>query len=171
LSRSTSSSPLWRVRFPAFAAILLMVFLQACGSDDGTGPTGPVDPADLEFAGILGINLAQMTKTASGLYYLDSVLGEGAEATDDATVIVHYDGWLHNGTKFDSSRDRGQPDTFDLSQLIQGWREGVSGMRVGGRRKLVMPSSLAYGATGAGGGAIPPFATLVFDVELLGLGG
>jgi len=170
LSSSIFSAPLGRGRIPAFLAILFLVLLPACWGSNG-GSTGPVDPTDLEFAASLGIDLGQMTKTASGLYFQDLFVGDGAEAGPGSTVTVHYEGWLPNGTKFDSSRDRGEPSTFGLNQVIQGWREGIPGMRVGGRRKLVIPSNLAYGSSGAGGGMIPPYSTLVFDVELLGVGG
>jgi FKBP-type peptidyl-prolyl cis-trans isomerase len=109
-----------------------------------------------------------MTKTPSGLRYQDLTPGQGAEATADRTVSVHYTGWLPNGEKFDSSRDRDQPFSFTLGagQVIAGWDEGVAGMKVGGRRKLVIPADLGYGTAGAPP-AIPPGATLVFDVELL----
>lgn len=94
--------------------------------------------------------------------------GTGAEATSKKKVTVHYTGWLTNGTKFDSSKDRGDPFTFTLGagQVIQGWDKGVAGMKVGGERKLTIPPELGYGARGAGG-VIPPNATLVFEVELL----
>lgn len=110
-----------------------------------------------------------MVTTASGLKYLDEVVGTGQEAKPGDSVTVHYSGYLDNGTKFDSSVDRGQPYTFALGQgaVIPGWDEGVAGMKVGGKRKLVIPPDLAYGAGGAGGGVIPPNATLTFDVELL----
>lgn len=107
----------------------------------------------------------------------DNKLGEGALATAGHDVSVHYTGWLynpaapdHHGVKFDSSRDRGQPFEFSLgaSQVIQGWDQGVEGMKVGGQRTLIIPANLGYGARGAGG-AIPPNATLIFDVELLGV--
>ena len=106
--------------------------------------------------------------TASGLRYTDLATGDGAEAVPGKTVDVHYTGWLENGTKFDSSLDRRQPFSFALGggQVIRGWDEGVAGMKVGGKRRLVIPSSLGYGARGAGG-VIPPNATLIFEVELL----
>jgi FKBP-type peptidyl-prolyl cis-trans isomerase len=108
--------------------------------------------------------------TSSGLQYIDQVVGTGDTATSGQTVSVHYTGWLTNGKKFDSSVDRGQPFSFRLGvgQVIKGWDEGVQGMKIGGKRKLTIPSNLGYGARGAGG-LIPPHATLVFDVELLGL--
>jgi FKBP-type peptidyl-prolyl cis-trans isomerase len=108
--------------------------------------------------------------TSSGLQYIDQVVGTGDTATAGQTVSVHYTGWLTNGKKFDSSVDRGQPFSFRLGvgQVIKGWDEGVQGMKIGGKRKLTIPSNLGYGARGAGG-LIPPHATLVFDVELLGV--
>jgi len=108
--------------------------------------------------------------TASGLKYTDTKVGTGAEAKAGQTAVVHYTGWLTNGTKFDSSKDRGQPFSFPLGggRVIKGWDEGVQGMKVGGSRKLTIPANLGYGAQGAGG-VIPPNATLVFDVDLLEL--
>ena len=95
--------------------------------------------------------------------------GNGAEAKAGQTVSVHYVGTLTDGNKFDSSRDRGKPFEFKLgaSQVIKGWDQGVAGMKIGGLRKLTIPPHLGYGAGGAGGGLIPPNATLVFEVELL----
>ncbi len=109
-----------------------------------------------------------MPTTPSGLQYDDEVVGTGTEATAGRSVRVHYTGWLTDGTKFDSSRDRNQPFDFHLGagRVIKGWDEGVAGMKVGGKRKLTIPPDLGYGARGAGG-VIPPNATLVFDVELL----
>jgi FKBP-type peptidyl-prolyl cis-trans isomerase FkpA len=109
-------------------------------------------------------------KTPSGLEYEDVRVGSGVEATSGKTVDVHYTGWLTDGKKFDSSRDRGQPFSFRLGagQVIRGWDEGVAGMKIGGQRKLTIPAELGYGARGVGG-VIPPNATLVFDVELLGV--
>lgn len=103
-----------------------------------------------------------------GLQYIDVASGSGDEARAGQNVSVHYTGWLTTGEKFDSSRDRGQPFTFRLGagQVIQGWDQGVAGMRVGGQRRLIIPSTMGYGASGAAG-VIPPNATLIFDVELL----
>jgi FKBP-type peptidyl-prolyl cis-trans isomerase FkpA len=110
----------------------------------------------------------QEVTTASGLKYTDTKVGTGAEAKAGQTVSVHYTGWLTNGTKFDSSKDRGQPFNFPLGggRVIKGWDEGVAGMKVGGVRRLTVPPQLGFGASGAGG-VIPPNATLVFEVELL----
>ncbi len=113
-----------------------------------------------------------MQTTASGLQYEDTIPGTGATATAGQRVSVHYTGWLFSngtqGSKFDSSKDRGQPFQFGLGagQVIKGWDEGVQGMKVGGTRRLVIPAALGYGARGAGG-VIPPNATLLFEVELL----
>jgi FKBP-type peptidyl-prolyl cis-trans isomerase len=110
------------------------------------------------------------TKTADGLQYWDIKVGTGAVANAGQTVKVHYTGWLTNGKKFDSSVDRGDPFTFPLGggQVIKGWDEGVAGMKVGGKRQLRIPPQLGYGDRGAGG-VIPANATLIFDVELLGV--
>ncbi|MBI3803920.1 MAG: FKBP-type peptidyl-prolyl cis-trans isomerase [Nitrospirae bacterium] len=107
-------------------------------------------------------------KTASGLEYVDEVEGKGASPKKGQTVIVHYTGWLTDGKKFDSSRDRNEPFAFQIGvgQVIPGWDEGVMTMKVGGKRKLTIPPDLGYGKRGAGG-VIPPNATLLFDVELI----
>lgn len=108
--------------------------------------------------------------TSSGLQYVELVMGAGETAVVGKSVTVHYSGWLENGNKFDSSVDRGQPFSFPLGagRVIKGWDEGVQGMKVGGKRRLTIPANLGYGARGAGG-VIPPNATLIFDVELLGV--
>jgi FKBP-type peptidyl-prolyl cis-trans isomerase FkpA len=139
---------------------LLLLALPACGDRGSSGG----------FSAELGVDTAAMSKHPSGLWYQDVKVGEGEEATGGRTAIVHYTGWLPDGKKFDSSRDSGQPFTFTLGQgqVIRGWDEGVAGMKVGGRRKLVLPPQLGYGDGGAPP-VIPPGATLVFDVELLEL--
>jgi len=113
-----------------------------------------------------------MNTTPSGLQYEDTAVGSGAQAKPGQHVKVHYTGWLYDneqqGAKFDSSRDRNDPFAFSLGagMVIKGWDEGVAGMKIGGRRTLIIPPQLGYGARGAGG-VIPPNATLKFDVELL----
>ena len=107
--------------------------------------------------------------TASGLEYEDLVVGDGASPQAGQTVIVHYTGTLENGTKFDSSVDRGQPFRFNIGvgQVIKGWDEGVMSMKIGGKRKLIIPPQLGYGSRGIG--PIPPNSTLIFEVDLLGI--
>jgi peptidylprolyl isomerase len=112
--------------------------------------------------------------TASGLQITDSVAGTGVSPKTGQTCVMHYTGWLYvngaKGKKFDSSVDRGQPFEFPIGtgRVIKGWDEGVATMKVGGKRTLIIPPALGYGANGAGG-VIPPNATLIFDVELLGV--
>lgn len=126
------------------------------------------------IGGLTTMSEAETKTTPSGLKYEDTTVGTGAEATKGHKVSVHYTGWLNNagekGQKFDSSVDRGQPFQFNLGvgQVIAGWDEGVAGMKIGGKRTLLIPSALGYGTRGAGG-AIPPNADLIFDVELLGV--
>src|SRR5207302_8209169 len=126
-------------------------------------------PTDGNAPGIPELH-GDIQTTGSGLRYIDERVGDGPTPQNGQTVNVHYTGWLTNGQKFDSSVDRGQPFSFPLGQgrVIRGWDEGLKGMKVGGKRKLTIPSKLGYGAQGAGG-LIPPHATLIFDVELLGL--
>ena len=115
-----------------------------------------------------------MTTTASGLHITDTVVGTGASPKTGQTCVMHYTGWLYKdgakGAKFDSSLDRGEPFEFAIGrrQVIGGWDEGVASMKVGGKRTLIIPPELGYGARGAGG-TIPGNATLMFDVELLGV--
>ena len=114
------------------------------------------------------MDMSDYTTSPSGLKIKEVEGGFGTVAKPGKQVSVHYTGWLENGTKFDSSLDRGEPFAFALGagSVIKGWDEGVAGMKVGGRRKLVIPPDLGYGARGAGG-VIPPNATLVFEIQLL----
>ena len=129
-------------------------------------PTPTILPTQNDSTGNLGNN--KWVKLPSGLEYQDIVVGQGAEAKNGDAVAAHYLGTLQDGTKFDSSYDRGQPFTFLLGKgtVIKGWDEGLLGMKVGGKRKLIIPPNLGYGNQGAGG-VIPPGATLLFDIELV----
>ena len=152
-------------RFAARSALALLATL-ACKDDMPQDP----NPATAKFAPALGVDVGAMQKSASGLLVKEVAKGSGAVAKPGSTVSVHYTGYLVDGDKFDSSRDAGEPITFELGrgQVIEGWDEGIAGMQVGGKRKLVIPPALGYGARGAGG-VIPPHAILVFDVELTGV--
>lgn len=156
------------------AACAALLAAAACGGDarddwpDAGGANhAPVDPAEQTYAPQLNVDVQRMQRAPSGLYTFDVREGSGQPAQPGDAVAVHYTGWLPDGREFDSSRG-GDPFVFTLAQgeVIQGWDEGVAGMRPGGQRRLVIPSALAYGEQGAGG-VIPPHATLVFDVELV----
>jgi FKBP-type peptidyl-prolyl cis-trans isomerase len=150
----------------AFAALVLT----GCSSTSGgktTPPATPPAPAAATAANPQSA-LPQEVVTRDGLKYVDLKVGDGAIAETGMRAMVHYTGWLTDGTTFDSSVERGQPFSFTLGQgqVIRGWDEGVKGMRVGGKRKLTIPPDMGYGSRGAAG-VIPPNATLIFDVELL----
>lgn len=145
-----------------FAWVLILLGLT-------TGCNADTEQASAEKEG------ATMATQVTELQKIDTVVGDGREAEIGFNVTVHYTGWLYDenaedkkGTKFDSSKDRGQPFKFDLGagQVIQGWDQGFEGMKIGGQRTLIIPSEMGYGARGAGG-VIPPNADLIFDVELL----
>jgi len=153
----------------------LLTAVAACGGAgdaDETRAAGTPDPVETEtrpeFAVALDIDLDEMERSSTGLYTLDVVEGTGLAARDGYVVTVHYTGWLPTGDVFDSSVERDEPYSFQLGRrsVIAGWEEGVQGMRIGGKRILVIPPSLAYGARGRPG-AIPPNAYLVFEIELL----
>jgi FKBP-type peptidyl-prolyl cis-trans isomerase len=126
--------------------------------------------AGKNFVKSRGGDISRGSVSPSGLWHVDVAVGSGASPKPTDQVTVHYTGWLTNGTKFDSSVDRGQPATFGLNQVIRGWTEGVGGMKPGGKRFLVIPPDLAYGAGGRPP-SIPPSSTLVFEVELIRIGG
>jgi peptidylprolyl isomerase len=146
-------------RLPLLLCASLLLLTSACG------PSG--DPAKQKYAASLGVDLNAMNRSASGLYTQVLVVGTGSEATTGRNVQVQYTGWFPDGAMFDTSRDTGQAFSFTLGQgrVIPGWDEGLVGMRVGGQRKLVIPSDLGYGDSGYGD--IPPHQVLVFDVELV----
>jgi peptidylprolyl isomerase len=149
------------------SAFATLFGLAAMTASAGLTGSAVVAPAAAQTAG-------KVMKTASGLEINDSVVGTGASPATGQTCVMHYTGWLYeNGAKtkkFDSSVDRGSPFSFKIGvkQVIGGWDEGVASMKVGGKRTLIIPPELGYGARGAGG-VIPPNATLIFDVELLGV--
>jgi FKBP-type peptidyl-prolyl cis-trans isomerase FkpA len=138
-------------------------------AESGTRLKTSGDPEELVFAEELKVDLTRMTRTSSGLYLQDVLVGRGASADRGVRVRVGYIGYLADGTEFDRSAE-GQPYTFPLGagRVIRGWDEGIVGMKVGGRRLLVIPPALAYGSESPGAG-IPPNATMVFDVRLFGI--
>jgi peptidylprolyl isomerase len=150
-------------RLLLFLSACLPLFLSACGNPDSG------DPTKVQYAPALGVDLNAMNRSDSGLYTQDLQPGTGEEATAGRTLIVHYSGWLPDGTLFDTSRNGSRAFSFVLGagNVIKGWDEGLVGMRVGGQRRLVIPSSLGYGSTP--NGSIPPYSVLIFDVELISL--
>jgi peptidylprolyl isomerase len=155
------------------AAALALSFMACSGkTDESTAPPNTAASAPAAEQGAGADTFAMPTNlqtTPSGLQYAIDQPGTGPKPQAGQTVTVHYTGWLTNGTKFDSSRDRGEPYPFAIGQgeVIKGWDEGVADMKVGEKRTLVIPPALGYGEQGSG--AIPPNATLVFKVELLGV--
>jgi peptidylprolyl isomerase len=146
-------------KFIVFLLLIAAISIPACSQKEAK--TAPEKGTEVQAP-------AGATKTASGLSYLDVVKGTGAAPVSGKNVTVHYTGWLESGKKFDSSVDRGQPFSFRIGagEVIPGWDEGVISMRVGGKRKLIIPAALGYGANQMG--EIPPNSTLIFEVELLG---
>lgn len=159
-------------------AVLILGLLSAgCAAKDSpspapVAPTPPAAPSGIEstsFAPALGVDLAASTKTPTGLYYRDLQVGSGPAVAAGQRASMRYTGWLADGTQFDSNSPDGAPYVFIIGarEVIDGWDQGVTGMRVGGRRQLIIPPALGYGA--AANGPIPANAVLVFTVELLGV--
>jgi len=146
---------------PALAAALMLLSVAARGA--GPAPTAVSGPPPLPA-------MVEWHSTDSGVKYAEILVGKGASPHDGQTAVVHFTGWLDDGTRFDSSRDRKQPFGFRLGsgQVITGWDEGVRGMRVGGQRRLVIPPRAGYGHLGING-LVPPDARLTFDIELLAI--
>lgn len=149
------------------AAGLAVLLLGACDDTPDQSGFPPERRVAERYASALNVELDEMERRPTGLHVLDVVEGDGARADSGDIVVVHYTGWLPQGTKFDSSRDRDQPFEVAIGygRVIQGWDQGIVGMRVGGQRRLVIPPSMGYGERGSG--RIPGRSTLVFDVELL----
>jgi len=150
------------------ASLCAVMTLTACSEDldPGSGGNTPSNPATDTYAAALGVNLSTMTKKSDNLYVQDLTVGTGAEAVSGKTVGMTYTGWLTNGTKFDSNVGAAVFSfVLGTHYVIDGWDQGLVGMKVGGKRRLVIGSTLGYGSRGSSP-AIPPNATLVFDVEL-----
>ena len=149
-----------RIWIAALLAVAIPFLLSACARTEQAEETAQQNAPSTSDAPVVA--------TSTGLKYQDLKVGDGPEAVSDKTVEVHYTGWLETGAEFDSSLKRDEPFSFRLGagEVIEGWDQGVAGMKVGGKRKLIIPSELGYGQEGAGD-AIPPGATLIFEVELL----
>ena len=157
--------------FRSFAAVAALALLAACDLNTAPNVPAPIDPARDTYATALGIDIASMTKTASGLYFKNKVVGSGAAAQKGDSVRVHYTLWLTNGTKVESSKDTGKSPLEFLTgatpaRVIPGFEEGVLGMQPGGVRTLIVPPGLAWGS--AGNPPVQPNANIVFEIEYLG---
>ena len=155
------------MRWYLILALLIAVSV-ACTGSKSTATSSPTATATPSPTAVVASGSIAIITTPSGLQYKDLIVGSGQEAQAGDTAVVHYTGWLENGTKFDSSLDRGAPFDFVIGQgqVIKGWDEGVASMKVGGQRDLTIPPELAYGDRSVGD-VIPPGATLIFEVELI----
>lgn len=164
----------------SLARLLVLLLVAACGQESPGGgaldalrapplPEEPVVPEMVDYHPDLGIAIAEMRMLTSGLLLQDDSVGVGDSLVAGHTAVVHYTGWLPDGTQFDTSRETGMPFAFlvGAGEVIEAWDEGVIGMQVGGRRKLVIPPAIGYGAGGSG--AVPGNAIMVFEIELLGI--
>jgi len=164
-------------KMKAFMAVFITlgILIAGCKSTRTTKTSGdttqPGDSAQVVPKVSVGGSSVDTVTTASGLKYVEIKVGKGAMPQVGQKVTVHYTGWLTNGEIFVSSKDRGQPLSFTIgrAEVIQDWDEGVATMKIGGTRKLIIPSTLAYGERGTGGGKIPPNSALIFEMELLGV--
>lgn len=161
-----------KVRLLSVLLLLTAFGLAGCGLDSFRrhSQSAGGNPDQVRYASSLGVDLKAMHQTGDGLYLQDLTPGDGPPAAAGDRVSMAYTGWLPDGRKFDSTGEGGAPYTFVLGRgsVIQGWDEGVAGMRVGGVRRLVIPPALGYGATGSGG-VIPPNSTLVFEVKMVAM--
>ena len=155
--------------FRSLSAIAALAVLAACDLSTAPDVPDPIDPAQDTYATSLGVAIASMTKTSTGLYYKDKVVGAGAASAKGDSVKVHYTLWLTNGTKVESSKDLNKPFEFLTGatppRVITGFEEGVIGMQPGGIRQLVVPPQLAYGALG--NAPVQPNANIVFEIEYI----
>jgi len=154
---------------PKQSSVVVKTGMSQSPAERTTPASGGGSDYNLTSAAPQAVEMSQYTTTASGLQYFDFEVGDGARPQKGQRVSVHYTGWFTDGKKFDSSVDRNDPFGFSLGkgQVIKGWDEGVATMNIGGKRQLRLPGDLAYGPRGRGG--IPPNATLIFEVELLGI--
>jgi|SRR5689334_3042086 len=154
--------------FRSIAGVAVLALLAACDLSTSPNVPAPIDPAKDTYAASLGVDIASMTKTSTGLYYKDKVVGTGTAAQKGDSVQVHYTLWLTNGTKVQSSKDTNTPLEFHtgVNQVIPGFEEGVLGMQPGGVRQLVVPPQLAWGAQGFP--PVQPNANVVFELQYLG---
>ena len=161
--------PLYKENMPRFWPLLLCALLLPLAACDSSSGPEPPEIEETAFADSLGVDLAAMTETPSGLYVRDLEVGSGEAIEAGEQASVHYTGWLPDGTRFDARGPEKPPITFPLRPggVIRGWVEGLPGMRVGGTRQLVIPPSLAYGGIEQGAGKIPPYSILVFEVTLV----
>jgi FKBP-type peptidyl-prolyl cis-trans isomerase FkpA len=151
------------------APVLAALLLAACDLTSGTRVPDPIDPTLDTWASALNVDFSKMTKLSSGVWIEDTQVGTGATATSTSTIAVYYEGWTPRGFNFDGNVGNPAPEEFALDDLIVGWQEGIPGMKVGGKRRLIVPSNLGFGPDGLPNAGIPGNANLLFDVELVSI--